>query len=65
MRNDVVFSGASPRIDQALILVQNDADLWMLAGAKGLTGLVAARPQALKNKLQDQGQINSNWSWVT
>ncbi|XP_039838805.1 sirohydrochlorin ferrochelatase, chloroplastic-like isoform X3 [Panicum virgatum] len=23
----------------------NDADLWMLAGAKGLTGLVAAQPQ--------------------
>jgi len=53
LRNDVVFSGASPRIDQALILVQNDADLWMLAGAKGLTGLVAARPQ-----------VSSVWWWV-
>ena len=44
MRNDVVFSGASPRIDQALILVQDEADLWMLAGIKGLSGLVAAQP---------------------
>jgi hypothetical protein len=37
-----VFNGASPRIDQAL--PQNEADLWMLAGAKGLSGMVAARP---------------------
>jgi len=44
MRNDIVFNGASPRIDQALILVQDEADLWMLAGIKGLSGLVAAQP---------------------
>jgi hypothetical protein len=39
-----VFSGASPRIDQALLLAQNEADLWMLAGTKGLSSLVAAQP---------------------
>jgi hypothetical protein len=44
VRNDIVFNGASRRIDQALLLAQNEADLWMLAGAKGLSGLVAARP---------------------
>jgi hypothetical protein len=39
-RNDVVFNGASPRIDQALLLAQEEADLWMLAGGKGLRALV-------------------------
>lgn len=43
MRNDIVFNGASPRIDQALLLAREEADLWMLAGAKGLSGQVAAR----------------------
>jgi hypothetical protein len=42
MRNDIVFNGASPRIDQVLLLAQGEADLWMLAGTKGLSGLVAA-----------------------
>jgi hypothetical protein len=41
MRNDIVFNGASPR---TFLLAQNEADLWMLAGAKGLSGMVAARP---------------------
>lgn len=32
------------RIHQALLLAQNADDFWMLAGTKGLSGLVAARP---------------------
>jgi hypothetical protein len=36
LRNDIVFNDTSPRIDQALLLAQNEADLQMLAGAKGL-----------------------------
>jgi len=39
-----VFNGTSLRIDQALLLAQNEADLCILAGSKGLSGLVAARP---------------------
>jgi len=41
-RNDIVFNGVSPRLDRALLLAQDEADHWMLAGAKGLRGLVAA-----------------------
>jgi hypothetical protein len=37
MRNHTVFNGALPRIDEVL-LAQEEADLWMLAGAKGLSG---------------------------
>uniref|UniRef100_K3ZCK4 Uncharacterized protein n=1 Tax=Setaria italica TaxID=4555 RepID=K3ZCK4_SETIT len=44
MRNDIVFNGVLPRMDQMLLLAQDEADHWMLAGAKGLSGLVAARP---------------------
>jgi len=44
LRNDIVFNGASPLIDRALLLAQNEADLCILAGSKGLSGLVAARP---------------------
>jgi hypothetical protein len=36
MRNDIEFNGALPRIDQAL-LAQEEADLWMLPSAKGLS----------------------------
>jgi len=41
-RNDIVFNGVSPRLHRALLLAQDEADHWMLAGAKGLRGLVAA-----------------------
>jgi len=41
-RNEIVFNGASPRLDRALLLAQEDADLWLLAGAKGHSVLVAA-----------------------
>jgi len=41
-RNEIVFDGALPRLDPALILAQEDADLWLLAGAKGHSVLVAA-----------------------
>uniref|UniRef100_K4AH77 Uncharacterized protein n=1 Tax=Setaria italica TaxID=4555 RepID=K4AH77_SETIT len=44
MRNDIVFNGASPRLDRTLLLAQDEADHWMMAGANGLSGLVAARP---------------------
>jgi hypothetical protein len=43
MRNDVVFNSVPPRISQATLLVQGEAELWMLAGAKGLSALVAVR----------------------
>ena len=43
-RNDIVFNGASPRIEQVLLLAQEEAALWRLAGAKGISELVAARP---------------------
>jgi hypothetical protein len=43
-RNDIVFNGASPRLERVLLLAQEEATLWMLAGAKGISGLVAARP---------------------
>jgi exonuclease III len=42
MRNDMMFNGIPPRLDRALLLAQEEADLWMLAGAKGLRDLVAA-----------------------
>jgi len=42
MRNDMVFNGILPRLDRALLLAQEEANLWMLAGAKGLKGLVGA-----------------------
>ena len=35
-RNDCVFNGASPRVDTALILAKEDAQLWSMAGARGL-----------------------------
>jgi hypothetical protein len=41
MRNDIEFNGASPRINRGLLLAQEEADLWMLAASKGLSGLVA------------------------
>ena len=41
-RNDIVFNGVSPRLHRALLLAQDEAAHWMLAGAKGLRGLVAA-----------------------
>ena len=43
MSSDIVFNVAPRRIDQAFLLAQEEADLWMLAGAKGLSDLVAAR----------------------
>ena len=43
-RNDIVFNGASPRIERVLLLAQEEAALWRLAGAKGISELVAARP---------------------
>jgi hypothetical protein len=35
-RNGIVFNGASPRLDRALLLAQEEADLWLLAGKKDL-----------------------------
>lgn len=39
-----MFNGASPRIDRALLLAKEEAAFWMLAGAKGLSAMVATRP---------------------
>ena len=41
-RNDIVFNGVPPRLDRVLLRAQEEADHWMLAGAKSLRGLVAA-----------------------
>jgi hypothetical protein len=41
-RNDAVFNGVAPKVDRAL-LAREEAELWMLAGAKGLSAVVAAR----------------------
>lgn len=35
-RNDCVFNGASPRVATALTFAKEDAQLWSMAGAKGL-----------------------------
>jgi hypothetical protein len=42
-RNDAVFNGVAPKVDRALLLAREEAELWMLAGAKGLSDVVAAR----------------------
>lgn len=44
MRNEVVFNGTSLRVEQMLTMAQEEAELWMMAGAKGLRGLVVVRP---------------------
>jgi hypothetical protein len=36
-RNDIVFNGAFPRLNRALLMAREEADLWLLAGAKGLS----------------------------
>uniref|UniRef100_K3XPF3 Uncharacterized protein n=1 Tax=Setaria italica TaxID=4555 RepID=K3XPF3_SETIT len=38
-RNDCVFNGASPRLSTVLNLAREEALLWSLAGAKGLSSL--------------------------
>ena len=40
-RNDAVFEGITPSVDRALLLAREDAELWMIAGAKGLSAVVA------------------------
>jgi hypothetical protein len=40
-----VFKRASPRMDLALGLAQDESAFWMLAGAKGLGYLEAIRPE--------------------
>ena len=40
-RNDVVFDRITPSVERALLLAQDEAELWMLAGAKGLSAMVA------------------------
>jgi len=46
-RNDVVFNGIIPRVNRTFILVHEESELWILAGAKGLGALVASRPPVL------------------
>nr|TKW38993.1 hypothetical protein SEVIR_1G150100v2 [Setaria viridis] len=36
-RNDCVFNGATPNITTALMLAKDEANLWSIAGAKGIT----------------------------
>jgi len=36
-RNDCVFNGATPRLSTTLNLAQEEAVLWSLVGAKGLS----------------------------
>ena len=40
-RNDAVFDGITPSVDRALLLAREEAELWMIAGAKGLSAVVA------------------------
>jgi hypothetical protein len=42
-RNEVVFNGISPRVDRTFLLAQEESEFWMLAGAKGLSAMVAVR----------------------
>ena len=37
-----MFNEVSPRVDRAILLAKEEADLWMLSGAKGLIALVAS-----------------------
>ena len=34
-RNDAVFESIAPSVDRALLLAREEAELWMLSGAKG------------------------------
>jgi hypothetical protein len=36
-----VFNGVTPMVNRALLLAHEEANFWMLAGAKGLSGVVA------------------------
>jgi hypothetical protein len=36
-----VFDRIAPSVDRALLLAQEEAELWMLADAKGLSAVVA------------------------
>jgi len=40
-RNDAVFNRIAPSVDRALLLAQEEAELWKLACAKGLSAAVA------------------------
>ncbi|KAF8673277.1 hypothetical protein HU200_048831 [Digitaria exilis] len=40
----MVFNGIAPRINRTLLLAHEEAEFWMLAGARGLSALVANRP---------------------
>jgi hypothetical protein len=40
----VVFNGITPTVDRTFLLAQEESELWMLAGAKGLGAVVATRP---------------------
>ncbi|KAF8772778.1 hypothetical protein HU200_005395 [Digitaria exilis] len=42
-RNNRVFNNVEPRVNRTLILAQEEVEFWMLAGAKGLSALVAIR----------------------
>jgi hypothetical protein len=56
IRNDVVFNGATPRIDRALLAALEEAEYWMLAGAKDLSAVVA-------NILSELFGLLVCWSW--
>jgi len=36
-RNDCVFNGATPSIAAALVMAKDEAHLWSMSGAKGLS----------------------------
>lgn len=61
-KNDDVFNEISPRIGRALLLAREEAELWMLAGAKGLGALVAVA--LLNRKLGDSPASRSGSSCV-
>jgi len=41
LENDAVFNRIAPSVDRALLLAQEEAELWKLACAKGLSAAVA------------------------
>ena len=57
-RDDAVFDRIAPSVDRALLLAQDKAELWMLAGAKGLSAVVA-----FMLPKQESYIATTKWAW--
>jgi hypothetical protein len=68
-RNWCVFDGAAPKMVESLILFGNERRIWMMAGARGLSHLMALfedlRPSifmvVLKISKRCEGKSNLGW----